>query len=88
MLSWKLKSSSWCPERIATVPDFLINGLMTHMLQFDEGKFTDVLIHAFESYGVKDAMLKIVYPFLKRIRCCGRPMMYLPHRNICIRHHP
>ncbi len=47
--------------------DFLINGLMTHMLQFDEGKFTDVLIHAFESYGVKDAMLKIVYPFLKRI---------------------
>lgn len=47
--------------------DFLINGLMVHMLKFDEAKFIEVLQHAFDRFGVKDTILQIVYPFLKRI---------------------
>jgi MerR family transcriptional regulator, light-induced transcriptional regulator len=47
--------------------DFLINGLLVHMLKFDEVKFVEVLQNAFDRFGVKDTILQIVYPFLKRI---------------------
>ena len=47
--------------------DFLINGLMVHMLNFDERRFSEVFNQAVENYGVKNAILQIVYPFLKRI---------------------
>lgn len=47
--------------------DFLINGLMVHMLNYDEKRFSEVLSQAIENYGVKNSILQIVYPFLKRI---------------------
>jgi len=47
--------------------DFLINGLMVHMLNFDEPRFSEIFTQAVDHYGVKSAILQIVYPFLKRI---------------------
>ncbi len=47
--------------------DFLINGLMVHMLNFDEKKFSEVFNQATEHYGLKNTILQIVYPFLKRV---------------------
>lgn len=47
--------------------DFLINGLMVHMLNFDEQRFSDVMSQAIDHFGVKNSILQIVYPFLKRI---------------------
>lgn len=47
--------------------DFLINGLMVHMLNFDEKRFSEVFNQATEHYGLKKTILEIVYPFLKRV---------------------
>ena len=47
--------------------DFLINGLMVHMLNYDEARFTEVLQHSIDRFGIKKTILQIVYPFLKRI---------------------
>lgn len=47
--------------------DFLINGLMVHMLNYDELRFSMVFTQAVEQYGLKKTILDIVYPFLKKI---------------------
>jgi DNA-binding transcriptional MerR regulator len=47
--------------------DFLINGLMVHMLNFDEQRFSQVFTQAVEQYGLKNSIVEIVYPFLKKI---------------------
>lgn len=48
-------------------PDFLINSLVVHMLGFDELKFSQVLHQVLDQYGVKRTILKVIYPFLKRV---------------------
>lgn len=47
--------------------DCLINGLMVHMLNFDEVRFVEVFDQANHLFGLKKTILEIIYPFLKKV---------------------
>lgn len=46
--------------------DVHVNMLVTHMLAFDERSFDKVLSNAILKYGFYEAMINVVYPFLRK----------------------